>query len=196
MQAGVIAVQGTWPNTPPPSRTPRPPTASPRKWSRSGTRESSLTATCSHAGRGVDDHLAADPPRGDRRGDPRARRERKARTRHLRGSHRLFAGREGRPGRRARARKRLRRPQRVRQTERLLRSEDPHDRARRAVPRRVHPCAAHRRRGEGVEVLATVDGRPVAVRDGPVVATAFHPELTDDSRIHDLAFFPEQEVVA
>jgi len=41
MQAGVIAVQGTWPNTPPPSRTPRPPTASPRKWSRSGTRESS-----------------------------------------------------------------------------------------------------------------------------------------------------------
>jgi len=74
---------------------------------------------------------------------------------------------------------------------------NPHDRARRAVPRRVHPCAAHRRRGEGVEVLATVDGRPVAVRDGPVVATAFHPELTtDDSRIHDLAFFPEQEVVA
>ena len=50
--------------------------------------------------------------------------------------------------------------------------------------------------GEGVETLATVDGRPVAVRDGPVVATAFHPELTDDPRIHDLAFFPEQEVVA
>jgi 5'-phosphate synthase pdxT subunit len=50
--------------------------------------------------------------------------------------------------------------------------------------------------GDGVEVLATVDGRPVAVRDGPVVATAFHPELTDDPRIHDLAFFPEREVVA
>ncbi len=50
--------------------------------------------------------------------------------------------------------------------------------------------------GETVEVLATVDGRPVAVRDGPVVATAFHPELTDDPRIHDLAFFPESEVVA
>jgi 5'-phosphate synthase pdxT subunit len=50
--------------------------------------------------------------------------------------------------------------------------------------------------GDGVETLATVDGRPVAVRDGPVVATAFHPELTDDSRIHDLAFFPEREVVA
>lgn len=50
--------------------------------------------------------------------------------------------------------------------------------------------------GEGVEVLATVDGRPVAVRDGPVVATSFHPELTDDPRVHDLAFFPENEVVA
>ena len=50
--------------------------------------------------------------------------------------------------------------------------------------------------GDGVEVLARVDGRPVAVRDGPVVATAFHPELTDDSRLHDLAFFPDSEVVA
>lgn len=50
--------------------------------------------------------------------------------------------------------------------------------------------------GEGVETLATVDGRPVAVRDGPVLATSFHPELTDDSRVHDLAFFPDSEVVA
>ena len=50
--------------------------------------------------------------------------------------------------------------------------------------------------GADVEVLAAVDGRPVAVRDGPVLATAFHPELTDDSRIHDLAFFPDREVVA
>jgi len=39
------------------------------------------------------------------------------------------------------------------------------------------------------EVLSTWDGRPVAVRDGPVVGTSFHPELTDDYRIHDLAFF-------
>ncbi|MWV65718.1 pyridoxal 5'-phosphate synthase glutaminase subunit PdxT [Halorubrum sp. JWXQ-INN 858] len=50
--------------------------------------------------------------------------------------------------------------------------------------------------GSGVEVLASVDGRPVTVRDGPVVATSFHPELTDDSRIHDLAFFPDTEVLA
>jgi 5'-phosphate synthase pdxT subunit len=40
-----------------------------------------------------------------------------------------------------------------------------------------------------VEVLAEWDGRAVAVRDGPVVATSFHPELTDDVRLHRLAFF-------
>ncbi|RLM53364.1 pyridoxal 5'-phosphate synthase glutaminase subunit PdxT [Halobellus sp. Atlit-31R] len=50
--------------------------------------------------------------------------------------------------------------------------------------------------GDGVEVLAEWDGSPVAVRDGPVVATAFHPELTDDSRIHDLAFFDDLAVEA
>jgi pyridoxal 5'-phosphate synthase pdxT subunit len=38
--------------------------------------------------------------------------------------------------------------------------------------------------GEGVEVLAELDGHPVAVREGPVLACSFHPELTDDSRIH------------
>ncbi|WP_276260344.1 pyridoxal 5'-phosphate synthase glutaminase subunit PdxT [Haloglomus litoreum] len=43
--------------------------------------------------------------------------------------------------------------------------------------------------GDEVDVLATWNGRPVAVRDGPVVGTAFHPELTEDSRVHDLAFF-------
>jgi len=41
------------------------------------------------------------------------------------------------------------------------------------------------------EVLAEWDGRPVAVRDGPVVGTSFHPELTDDHRIHGLAFFEQ-----
>ncbi|MFB6091955.1 MAG: pyridoxal 5'-phosphate synthase glutaminase subunit PdxT [Haloquadratum sp.] len=50
--------------------------------------------------------------------------------------------------------------------------------------------------GDGVEVLARWEGRPVAVRDGPVVGTAFHPELTGDSRIHDLAFFEERAVEA
>ena len=41
--------------------------------------------------------------------------------------------------------------------------------------------------GEGVEVLARdSDGRPIAVRQGRVLATAFHPELTDDRRLHQL----------
>jgi 5'-phosphate synthase pdxT subunit len=43
------------------------------------------------------------------------------------------------------------------------------------------------------EVIAEWDGRPVAVRDGPVLASSFHPELTPDSRIHDLAFFPDDQ---
>jgi len=49
---------------------------------------------------------------------------------------------------------------------------------------------------EGVEVLAEWDGTPVAVRDGPVVGTSFHPELTPDSRLHDLALFDELAVEA
>jgi 5'-phosphate synthase pdxT subunit len=40
--------------------------------------------------------------------------------------------------------------------------------------------------GPGVTVLAELDGHPVAVRQGPVLATSFHPELTDDSRVHAL----------
>jgi 5'-phosphate synthase pdxT subunit len=42
-----------------------------------------------------------------------------------------------------------------------------------------------------VEVLARWDDDPVAVRDGPVVGTSFHPELTEDVRLHRLAFFDE-----
>jgi len=39
--------------------------------------------------------------------------------------------------------------------------------------------------GEGVEVLARLaDGRPVAVKWGKLLATAFHPELTRDTRFH------------
>ena len=43
--------------------------------------------------------------------------------------------------------------------------------------------------GDGVETLSTREDRTVAVREGPILATAFHPELTDDVRIHRLAFF-------
>jgi pyridoxal 5'-phosphate synthase pdxT subunit len=42
------------------------------------------------------------------------------------------------------------------------------------------------RHGPTVEVLATYEGHPVAVRDGSVLACAFHPELSDDSRLHAL----------
>ncbi|MDO5852883.1 MAG: pyridoxal 5'-phosphate synthase glutaminase subunit PdxT [Thermoplasmata archaeon] len=38
--------------------------------------------------------------------------------------------------------------------------------------------------GEGVETLSVVDGVPVAVRYGNQIATAFHPELTDDPTVH------------
>jgi 5'-phosphate synthase pdxT subunit len=45
--------------------------------------------------------------------------------------------------------------------------------------------------GDGVEVLATVEagpaaGRIVGVRQGPLMATSFHPELSPDLRIHEL----------
>lgn len=44
---------------------------------------------------------------------------------------------------------------------------------------------------DDVEILAEWEGRPVAVRQGPILGTSFHPELTADSRIHDLAFFED-----
>lgn len=42
------------------------------------------------------------------------------------------------------------------------------------------------RAGPEVEVLASVDGHPVLCRQGPVLVAAFHPELTDDARLHAL----------
>jgi 5'-phosphate synthase pdxT subunit len=39
--------------------------------------------------------------------------------------------------------------------------------------------------GEGVEVLGTLDGEPVLVRDGRLLLASFHPELTDDPRVHE-----------
>jgi pyridoxal 5'-phosphate synthase pdxT subunit len=38
--------------------------------------------------------------------------------------------------------------------------------------------------GDEVEVLAEVAGHPVAVRQGNILAVAFHPELTDDRSLH------------
>lgn len=42
-----------------------------------------------------------------------------------------------------------------------------------------------KRVGEGVEVLARVDGRIVAARQGRQLVTAFHPELDTDTRVHE-----------
>ena len=41
--------------------------------------------------------------------------------------------------------------------------------------------------GAGVEVLAAVEGHPVAVRQGNLAAVAFHPELSGETRLHALA---------
>ena len=56
----------------------------------------------------------------------------------------------------------------------------------RAVARRLHPRAVDRGPGPDVEVLAEVDGQPVLAREGRILVAAFHPELTDDSRVHEL----------
>jgi len=39
--------------------------------------------------------------------------------------------------------------------------------------------------GPDVEVLAELDGEPVLLRDGRILVASFHPELTDDARVHD-----------
>jgi 5'-phosphate synthase pdxT subunit len=39
--------------------------------------------------------------------------------------------------------------------------------------------------GAGVEVLAELDGEPVLLRDGRFLVASFHPELTDDTRVHE-----------
>jgi 5'-phosphate synthase pdxT subunit len=40
--------------------------------------------------------------------------------------------------------------------------------------------------GDGVEVLARWENRPVLVRQSHLLATSFHPEITGDSRLHEL----------
>jgi pyridoxal 5'-phosphate synthase pdxT subunit len=51
--------------------------------------------------------------------------------------------------------------------------------------------------GPDVEVLAEVDGRPVLARHGRFLVAAFHPELTDDTRLHErfLELVREEQVV-
>jgi 5'-phosphate synthase pdxT subunit len=42
------------------------------------------------------------------------------------------------------------------------------------------------RTGPDVDILATVDGRPVLCRQGPTLVAAFHPEISGDLRLHQL----------
>jgi 5'-phosphate synthase pdxT subunit len=39
--------------------------------------------------------------------------------------------------------------------------------------------------GQDVEVLAELDGEPVLMREGRFIVASFHPELTDDTRVHE-----------
>ena len=39
--------------------------------------------------------------------------------------------------------------------------------------------------GQDVEVLAELDGEPVLLREGRFIVASFHPELTDDTRVHE-----------
>jgi 5'-phosphate synthase pdxT subunit len=54
-----------------------------------------------------------------------------------------------------------------------------------------------REAGPGVEVLAEHDGVPVLLRDGRILVAAFHPELTEDTRVHErfLDLVREESVV-
>jgi 5'-phosphate synthase pdxT subunit len=51
--------------------------------------------------------------------------------------------------------------------------------------------------GPTVEVLAEIEGRPVLAREGRFLVAAFHPELTDDTRLHErfLELVKEGQVV-
>jgi pyridoxal 5'-phosphate synthase pdxT subunit len=50
--------------------------------------------------------------------------------------------------------------------------------------------------GEDVEILAEVDGHPVAARQGEIVVVAFHPELSGERRLHEQFLARVRERVA
>jgi 5'-phosphate synthase pdxT subunit len=60
----------------------------------------------------------------------------------------------------------------------LAGSEDPFPGVFIRAPRILHA-------GEGVEILARLDGEPVAAAQGRIMVAAFHPELTGDRRLHE-----------
>ncbi|OLE00172.1 MAG: glutamine amidotransferase subunit PdxT [Actinobacteria bacterium 13_1_20CM_4_69_9] len=50
--------------------------------------------------------------------------------------------------------------------------------------------------GTGVEVLAELDGEPVLLRQGRFLVASFHPELTEDTRVHELFLDQVQEATS
>ncbi len=52
-----------------------------------------------------------------------------------------------------------------------------------------------RESGADVEVLAERDGEPVLLRDGRILVASFHPELTEDTRVHELFLSGVQEAM-
>src|SRR5580765_2247837 len=50
--------------------------------------------------------------------------------------------------------------------------------------------------GEDVEVLAEHEGEPVLVRDGRILVASFHPELTEDTRVHELFLNAVEEAMS
>jgi pyridoxal 5'-phosphate synthase pdxT subunit len=50
--------------------------------------------------------------------------------------------------------------------------------------------------GDDIEVLAEHEGEPVLVRDGRILVASFHPELTDDTRVHELFLDQVQEAMS
>ena len=52
-----------------------------------------------------------------------------------------------------------------------------------------------REAGADVEVLAQHEGRPVLLRQGRILVASFHPELTEDTRVHELFLTAVQEAL-
>jgi pyridoxal 5'-phosphate synthase pdxT subunit len=50
--------------------------------------------------------------------------------------------------------------------------------------------------GDDVEILAEHEGEPVLVRDGRILVASFHPELTEDTRVHELFLQAVQEALS
>ncbi len=141
-----------------------------------------------HPGRRVDHHVSCWSSQPAVRPAGRAPGRRHARLRHLRGHD--PAGRRGarRPSRPAPASAPSTSPSGATASAARSTPSSPTSSRRPRAPdaRGVHPGPSGRAVGPGVEVLAQLDGRPVPVRQGPVLVTSFHPELSGDARLHEL----------